>query len=262
METPTPSWLIFETSERDFLLWGDNIKVEIQKRPEADEIIYEYNQDEIGAYSCTLHGALWAVSDLMNYWYSKEERKTLWAKALELGASETEGWHFYKAIDLVRKEWNAKWKEQLISFRLPYGEIFFEAVNRGHSLVGGYRGNSQYNLDASDWTLMWTDFKPSTYGHCIRIRKTWENVSVIDNYLGKKKTNKYIVEHLDDLITNKVFYDEFYIFLPKNTMTPEQIEALEAKKQWIWNGNSPDSPATRQEVAIMINRAMKLWEKK
>lgn len=246
-----PNWLIYEVSDRDYLLWGDSIQVEIQNRPYADDTIFEYNQNEVGAYSCTIHGAMGAVSDLMNYKYSKEERKALWNKAIDQWASETQGWHFYKAVDLVRKEWNAKNKDQIISFRLPYGDTFYEALNRGHSLVGGYRGNSKYNLDASDWTLGWTDFKPSTYGHCVRLRK---GIKVVDNYLGKK-SNLYTIERMDDLIANKVFYDEFYIFLPKATMTPEQIEALEAKKKGIWNGERANDPVTRQEAALMAYRA-------
>lgn len=87
--------------------------------------------------------------------YSKDERQALWDSALALDASETVGWHFYKAVDHIRRNWNSKNpNDRLVSFRLSYDSPEFDlALSRGHSLVGGYRGNAEYNTQAEDGIL-------------------------------------------------------------------------------------------------------------
>ncbi len=253
-------WLIYEVSDRDYLLGGDdNIKLEIQKRPFADEIRYPYNQLELKNWTncCVPTACMWALSDLMNREFTISERQEVVDSAVQQGILDLHaGMRFYQWIDLVRKWWNSKNPDnQVISFRLTYGsDAYFEAMNRGHSLVCGYRGNSEYNADSSDGILEWKDFRPSTYGHCIRAYRHEGLVKVIDNYEGRKIMNEYGVLYPNDLVVNGVYYNEFYLFLQKNYMTPEQLSAFEAQKNGIWNGQRPNDPATRMEVAIMLDR--------
>lgn len=188
--------------------------------------------------------------------YSKDERQALWDSALALDASESSGWYFYKAVDHIRKDWNKKNpNDRLVSFRLSFDSPEFDlAISRGHSLVGGYRGNGEYNKQAEDGLLEGTEFGAPTYGHCIRIRKDY-GVVVVDNYLGKKLHNTYIVSDFAALIRNKVFFDEFYLFLPFKTMTPDEQMLVEAQRLGIWNGERPNDPVTRSEAILMIMRA-------
>lgn len=57
----------------------------------------------------------------------------------------------------------------------------------------------------------------------------------MDNYLGRKIHNTYDVLDFAALIKNKVVFNEFYLFLPFNTMTPDEQALLKAKELGIWN---------------------------
>lgn len=149
--------LIYEVSENDYRLGANGLDIEIKSRPPADSTIIEYNQLDLpnGRNSCTIHASCGAVSDLTDKTYSKDERQALWDSAIALDASETVGWHFYKAVDHIRRNWNSKNpNDRLVSFRLSYDSPEFDlALSRGHSLVGGYRGNAEYNKQAEDGIL-------------------------------------------------------------------------------------------------------------
>lgn len=255
-------WLIYEVSENDYMLGADGLDIQIKERRGADDEVIEYNQLDLpnGRNACTIHASVGAVSDLMNFAYSKERRQELWDSALALDASESAWWHFWKAVDHIRKEWNAKNPDnRLISGRMSYDSPeFWTALDRKHSLVGGYKGNADYNKDSEDGNLEWTSFPKWTYGHCIRIRKKGDLIEVVDNYLGKKKYNRYTISDFAKLIENKVFFNEFYIFLPFATMTPDEQLLIEAQEKGIWNHQNSESPVTRREAVLMIMRASKL----
>jgi hypothetical protein len=78
----------------------------------------EYNQNEVSKVSCPIHSSITALSSLTGYRFTLEERKELWQKALALGANPNVGWNLSSAIDLVRKYWNGKQKQQVLSFRV------------------------------------------------------------------------------------------------------------------------------------------------
>lgn len=80
---------------------------------------------------------------------------------------------------------------------------------------------------------------------------------MVDNYLGKKTHNTYIVSDFAALIANKVFFNEFYLYLPFKTMTEDEKALLAAKEAGIWNGERPNDPVTRSEAVLMIMRAKK-----
>jgi hypothetical protein len=71
-----------------------------------------YNQKVVSSYSCTLHGALTALSSLTGYEFTEREREKLWKDALKNGARDDWGWITSKAVDLVRKYWNAIRKQE------------------------------------------------------------------------------------------------------------------------------------------------------
>ncbi len=78
---------------------------------------------------------------------------------------------------------------------------------------------------------------------------------MVDNYLGKKLHNTYEIADFAALVRNKVFFDEFYLFLPLKTMTQDEQMLVEAQKLGIWNGERPNDPATRSEIVLMIMRS-------
>lgn len=79
----------------------------------------------------------------------------------------------------------------------------------------------------------------------------------MDNYLGKKTHNTYDILDFAALIRNKVFFNEFYLYLPFKTMTQDEQDLLTAKEAGIWNGERPNDPVTRSEAVLMIMRAKK-----
>lgn len=162
----------------------------------------QYNQKEVNAYSCTIHGSLGAVSDLTGYVFSLEERKEIWAEAVKLGARPDYGWSASEAVDLVRRWWNARMPDKLISARVDRKSTqFWNVIDLGYSLVVNYRGNSAYQKDKSDGRLDGTNFGIPTFGHIVRVTKgDKEDLLIVDNYKGSK-SNTYEIDNdnWDDL---------------------------------------------------------------
>lgn len=199
--------------DADFLAGGELVVPEAPYRFSG----HQYNQDEVSSMSCTLHGALTAVTALTNHIFSLEERIALWREALKLGASNKDGWYIGLACDLVRKYWNERNKDQLHYYRVRLSD-HERIFSKGYMLVTGYRGNSTYNQDVNaDGVLNNTTFGVSTYGHCVAAFKD-EKEKIADNYFGLKKYNVYELENLDTLITNNVFFNEAYFFVSQQSI--------------------------------------------
>jgi len=191
----------------------------------------QYNQNDVSTVGCTLFASMGAYSDLTSYEFPMEDRKKLWKMALNRGAKEGWGWYIHQAVDLVRM-----YMENVSSFRVEVGsDEFFDVLDKGYSVVGGYRGNKLYNEDfLEDGVLDELAFGESTYGHAIRISKDDDTYSIIiDNYKGIHKYNVYKVskEHFFGLIENGVFFRSGFVFLLKDTFSlPKQKAPLWALK--------------------------------
>lgn len=185
-----------------------------------DKSRIQYNQVEVSSMSCTLHAALGAISDLTGYEFSLPERIALWKQALEEGASNTEGWYIYKAVDLARNYWNAHNADRLVSYRVNLSEANY-VIDKGYSLVVGFKGNANYSNDIKDGTLDEVELSGNpTYVHSIRLHKT-NTVRAVDNYEGNGH-NEYRVKDLPKLISNKVFFNEAYFFVSLNDAEKEK----------------------------------------
>ena len=200
-----------------------------------------YEQNEVSAVSCTLHGAIGAYSDLVDIPFTLEARKLLWEKALTLGADESVGWYIDDAIDLVRKEANlvSKEDEEVITFRVGVGQSDMQdALELGYSVVTGYRGNKDYNNDfLDDGILDGADFHAFTYAHCIRITKDQDTGLydiIVDNYPSRSyNTYKISWENLVKLQMNGVFFSSGYVFVVKadyiQMKQPENLVSIWAR---------------------------------
>jgi hypothetical protein len=199
-----------QVNETDYLIGGD-IVIPPAPRKFLDTSI-EYKQDEINPYSCTIHGAIGAYSDLTGYLFTLEERKIIWQEAIKLGANPQLGWYINNAVDLVRNWINLNFNTKIISYRVTNNDYDFRsALANGYSIITGYRGNNNYNLDKNDGVLNQLNLTgDSTYGHCIRITQI-DGEYVIDNYFGK--VNRYKIEHFKELVDNKVFFIYGYFFI-------------------------------------------------
>ena len=217
-------WVEGIESQDDFLIEANDI-------PEIDTVddkILQYNQWNQGwsLLSCTIFWSVGALSDLMNYEYSLEELRKL--NDLSYWRDRRAGkWRWvYKAVDLVRDERNDKHpNNKMLTFRTSIDDkSMVEALNKNHSLVTSYNGNSNYNIDyRSDGKLDLVSFWASTYGHCVRIRKIGGLVHVIDNY-NWSTHNIYELADFRELVKNGVFSKWQYIFIPEKKLEKSKEE--------------------------------------
>jgi len=257
MEAPIKYWwLIKKTSYKDYIFWGNtdsSTKFEIRNGNKLEPI--EYNQKLIWNYCCTIMAAIWCISDLTRYNYKRNELKEIWRKAIDLWADPYQGWYFYKAVDLVRKEWNDINNDKLSTYRIKLlWEDLMSILNSWHSVMCWYNGNSNYNKDKNDdWVLGWTKFWRTTYSHAVRIRKKFSTklsqgvnnlftIQVIDNYTGLVKFNIYTLKYFKELIQNWVFFEYWYLFFnQKHNMIFKDVDEgqpfakaiKKAKHKWI-----------------------------
>lgn len=179
----------------------------------------QYDQKEINAFSCTLHGAIGALSDLTGYTFSVDERKEILGIAVSKGFDLNRGWYIANAVDVVRNFWNSKHPDQqVITFRVEVGsQEFFNALKQNYSVVFGYNGNGKYQSDFQDGKLDKTEFGKSTYGHCIRIADLPDIGTAIDNYFKRLDVNAYYLpeSNIETLLRNGVFQRSGYVFVLK-----------------------------------------------
>lgn len=192
----------------------------------------EYEQPEVSTVSCTLHGALGSLSDTLGIRFSLEERKELWARAIELGAKEGWGWYGNSAVNLTRAFARENGYD-VLTFRVALGsEEFYEAINLGYSVCTGYRGNGNYNRDIeADAVLDGTDFGTTTYGHYLRMTKDHPK-TMVDNYpVTRPGSNIYTIKegNLPALLDGNYFFKNGYIFVNRADFiqsNPEWVQAL------------------------------------
>ncbi len=247
------------TKETDHQLGGIPL-LPVAKHTFAENHI-QYNQPDVSSVSCTLHGAIGAVSDLTGYTFTFQERQQLWSQAIGLGASNI-GWYIDAAVDLVRKYWNFKVPDNLLtSFVVSLLDPSFgEIIEKGYSVVIGYSGNGQYNLDHLDGTLDAESFGKSTYGHCVRMcYGDKENYNlIVDNYSsGSFNIYKVPKVHLKALVDNGVFYQSGYVFvqnsdlnalnMPQNISPWAQTSVQKAKNKGL-PMNEPSKQLTVSEI--------------
>ncbi|MCP4265549.1 MAG: hypothetical protein GY777_08235 [Candidatus Brocadiaceae bacterium] len=204
-------------TERDFQLGSS---VEIPRAPSTflDHKI-EYNQKEVSSVSCTVHGAIGAVSDLTGYRFSLDERKEIWNKALALGADPNVGWYVRDAVHLVYEYYNQKQPLKPVRyFRTDmWSPNCAKMLLKGYTGVMGHRGNSTYNKDVSeDGMLDNIIFGETTYGHCLRFTEAELDpyYSLVNNYVGKTyNVYKVPISHIKPLLSNDVFFRSVYFYV-------------------------------------------------
>jgi hypothetical protein len=211
--------IIAEKENEDVYRLGAEI-IDIPKSPfKYSDLKVQYNQNSIGRYSCTLFGSMGAVSDLTGKVWSMQDQRDIYDQSLKLGLDPNQGWFISDAVDLIRKNYFRIYNQELLSFAVDVdSELFYDALTKGYSVVMGYSGNKDFNIDYKDGILDGTSFGTGTYGHCVRMTQTDVDIyeMVVDNYLGRDpNTYKIKKANLKDLVKNKVFYKKGYIFVIK-----------------------------------------------
>jgi len=231
-----------------------------------------YDQDEVSNVSCTLHGALGSLSDLLGVKFTLKERKELWKRALDLGAQEGLGWYVDKAVHLVRN-FARELGHDILYFRVMLGsEEYADAIKKGYSVVTGYRGNASYNQDIDDGVLDGTDFGSLTYGHCLRIiegRQEATNENLIDNYpTSRPQSNIYKVtdENLKILRANNVFFNSGYLFVNRkdfesvNQSKMDTITETIVLLKGLWDKQSDEDKVKIGDTANKLREIQKAFQ--
>lgn len=259
--------------DRDYLVGGEVIIPKPEFTFEDHKI--QYNQNVVAKNSCTIHGAMTALSAQTGVTFELDPRKFLWEKAKERGASDDWGWYVQSAMQLIREYWNGdlggeKTKNQVTYRRvnmLEQWDYFVEILNKGYSFSTAYRGNANYNKDAffeGDCMLDRTEnVGDTTYGHCITITKIGDNICVIDNYEGVRTCNIYRLADLKELVKNRVFFEQAYFFITENSYhTHNEVSewAKEAVQKCKDKGiathwDSPQEIVGTKDARLMMYRA-------
>lgn len=247
-EEKTPYWGVlgeFSTDQEFQLAAGEMELPRPRKNFWVDMI--EYHQPEVSKVSCTVHGALGAVSDLTGFRFTLDQRRILWREALRLGAQEGWGWYVSKAVDLVRKYSKDFIGDEFVTFQVEIGSPEFkDCLEKGYSVVTSFRGNKAYNEDQADGMLNKYAFGAYTYGHCIRIAKSKvedPNHQVVDNYvLSRGPNNRYLVPetNFQKLVAGGVFSRLGYVFAYKEDLGKKEmvvpVWAVKSVQKAIQNG--------------------------
>ena len=220
-------WLLWIGEKNtDYLLWSwDDFKKKIAEKYRNWEwdlkrdLIYEYNQG--AQYEtrnwCTIYSAITELSYLLDRKFSLCEIQRVWHKMIKDWKLDPNYWAYLSdAIDYVRRDWNEHNPEnQVESYRFQYSDTkLLQALDKYviRPTQLWYRTSSDLSKQIRNNPYIATD---KNYP-----KKGWHAVTrfkgkIIDNYKREDNKNKYKFEHLQDLIKNKVVFNNWYIFLKK-----------------------------------------------
>ena len=148
--------------------FGSNVEFPKLKKTFEDFKI-QYNQNEVSLNCCTVTSAMTGISNLTGLTFSLSERKEIWEKAKELGASDDNGWYIDKAVKLVIEYVKEKWQKEFIYVSLPLRDSRFQQIlDAGYPIITGFGGTGEYGSDIRDNGIINGTYtgKP-TYYHCM-----------------------------------------------------------------------------------------------
>ena len=231
--------------------------------------------------SCTIFASAGAVSDLTGYRFTKTQLTQMVEEARQFGFAD-DGWYINEAVDFVRSWYKRERSPNMATYRVDLASSDFSKVlQKGYSIVTGFRGNNQYNEDVeADGQLDNINIGDTTYGHAIRMAQDKNKPDyarvVIDNYVGYNKFNQYRIKLADmgKLVQNGVFFSDGYIFVntmsntfrdvPRNAQTEWFYSSVEwAAKEGLMSGFQdgsfrPNDTITRAQMAVLMK---KLYDK-
>lgn len=221
--------------QTDFLLLnGENLP----KLYNQDNEIYEYNQWNTN--DCTIYSAFWAVSDLMNYKFTKEEIVDINELSYSRGRIRWEWWYILSAVKCVADRWNSHhkelWKVAYYRVELSDDALVDEILDKWYTLCSWYKWNYKYNTDfTQDDKLDGSEFGAKSYAHAVSWRKVDWVRSIKDNYAGRKykwmETNIYsVVPSCSKLVEDKTYYALAYVYTKVAEDNYEELKRLEKFK--------------------------------
>ena len=206
---------------RDFRF---GMEIEFPKLPKSfKDFKIQYNQKEISDNCCTVTACMTAISNLTGLSFTLDNRKEIWDKAKELGASDINGWYIIDAVKLVTQWVKDNWKKEFIFVSVFLKDSdFMKAVQAGYPVVTGFGGSGVYGEDIKDNGIINGTYTGNpTYNHCISLWGDNGKVDVVDHYPQRGSSNVYTFENWEKT-RKEVFFNTGYVIMPKN----EELEVL------------------------------------
>lgn len=234
------TWVIEEYGDNDYLAWELELPA---ARRDFWQKTHQLNQTLIDKSGCVYHAWIGCILDQQDF---NEVPYINEIQDIKGSYGYTpKGMYIYKGVDMVRHLWNSKNpNDTIISYSIPLqSDLFRQVLDLGYSVWTWYLGNRAYNIDKADRVLNWNNFKPTTYGHSVRITKK-DDVYIVDNYYNNKPwdedDNVYKLQDLEILKNN--YFKNGYILIFKNEiekMNNPDIQLIEtAIAEWITNDAS------------------------
>lgn len=250
------NWAIWHNSEFDWKA-GDVFDITSLDIPNLSlpKQVINQNYESWTSLSCTITRAYLQRCQVMGV----DPSITTWTDCLKFAKKEGRDWkgqYSYQWVDQVRKRGNTQWLWQVMSLNIKYDSVEYDYLTKRWFLIGAtYRGNSDYVLDyARDWVLNWVEFPNPTYWHAINVFVLWDE-KAYNSYAGTTY-NVYQIEHLKELIENKVYYPTFYVFL-KEERVNKKIDDVKKEQQ---EKDLERLGAMASEITIMIEKNSKVWK--
>lgn len=226
------SWLNIEewTDERDFVLeW----EVGLPDLPQKDYVRFQYDQMANPAHraDCTLYSSFGALCDLYNYNMTAKDIEEVRAIAHARGKIDGE-WRDRRAgMKVVADRWNLKNpgdKAVFFYFDLRDKELREKVLKKGYSIVSWIIYWVDYYLDRyRDGIVGEKSYKDRTRWHALDLVRN--NGNAVKDSMANKPYNVYQVTYLDDLIANRTFKSDAWIFVRENDLksNEEEIKKLQ-----------------------------------
>lgn len=222
------NWMIWLWLDDDDLLleWESDVIKKLNRVKIADSyrISYDQKANNKTRSACTLFAPLGVISSIYNKVLTQDEImdarhyavKNYWYK-------EWVGNYAQKWVSCICNRWNQKFPNQrVVFFRTFFGTKDVDlALEKWYGVCGTFNGNADYNDDRRDWTLDWTEYMPTTYGHATSIHMiNWTRRC----YDSSKSYPTYKVANDPSKIKN--WNKPCYVFFPEKDMSPRLMQAI------------------------------------
>ncbi len=263
-------------SKNDYIFWGESplsVKIKLASNPNTSIVEVNQGAEEWSWYTCTICSAFTMLMYNTGLKYTIEDvKKVAYRMVADKLLDLKWGARLKDAIDYVRKYNNEVSDIKVDSFRLTIGsEEHKEVGEKNFAIQYGFFSSADFSKDSQDDGLVSGVKFPKWGGHAVtdlKIKKT------IDNYKGKRKFNQYDLADMVALKNNGVIFPDGYIFLKQTysmySDVSENSPFFPAIKQMnelgIMKGQDgafrPKATVTREEMAIIISRALEIAAKK
>lgn len=279
-------WAIEEYSDSDYRLWStDNLDLDKLPDMRGLEVKPLYNQAEmdISRNGCVLYATMCVFSTMTGHIFTLEDRKEIVRLAIaEYGYNTSSGMLLYRWVDCIRHWYNAKFldnqvKTYRVSMALNEAQL---VLKKWYPIITWHKLPVQpkvYNIltDAHDNgvidALSSSEYWQGKFGHAITNSIIWGVSHIVDNYNNHSTVpyNVYKHERVQQFANEGYHFANWYIILPNklvdNTSEVERLsrsltlnDAKTALYAWLWNGKDWQAPCTREQVASMVVRGMRI----